>query len=101
MYVESSSFAVEIDSARDECEECVIVPHADVPAGMPFGSALACEDIPGENSLAAELFNASPLCIGIASVACGPLSFLMCHSLLFLLNICLILERGQQNHLKN
>ena len=85
MYVESSSFAVEIDCPGDERKERVIISHADVLAGMPFGSTLACEDIPCEDMLSAELFNASPLCFGIASVASGPLSFLMCHSLLFLL----------------
>ena len=46
------------DLALDKGEQCVILAHANILAGMNFGAALAHYDIAGENRFTAELLNA-------------------------------------------
>jgi hypothetical protein len=46
---------------------------------VEFGAALADEDGAGEDELAAVAFDAEALAVAIAAVACGSLTFFMCH----------------------
>src|ERR1022692_4654309 len=78
---EATAVAVvrELDASGDLGEERVVGADSDVGAGLDFGSALAHDDGPAGDELAAEGLHAQALCIGIASV-CGAASTLfMCH----------------------
>jgi hypothetical protein len=57
-----------LHDARDLGEQRVIRSPADVQTGLDAGTALADDNRPPGNQLAAEALNAEPLCIGIAAV---------------------------------
>ena len=61
-------FGVVLNATVDECEEGVILADADVMAGMPFGPALACENVAGSDALAAEQLDAKPPARRVAAV---------------------------------
>src|SRR5690606_35188486 len=44
--------------AFDQREQRVVLADADIAAGMPFGAALADDDVAGDDALAAELLHA-------------------------------------------
>jgi hypothetical protein len=44
----------------NESKERVVFTHADIDAGVPFGAALADNDIAGEDLLAAKTLHAEP-----------------------------------------
>src|SRR5207302_5090761 len=67
--------------AGDAREERVVAPHADVGAGMHLRAALAHEDLPGVDALAAEGLDAEALGLGIAPVARAAACFLVGHAL--------------------
>ena len=56
----AAGLLLEGDPALDKGEQCVILPHADVLAGMNLGAALAHDNVAGENRFAAELLHAKP-----------------------------------------
>src|ERR1700745_4336926 len=72
-------FGAELDAAGDEREEGVILPHSDITAGMPFGAALARDDVAGKHVFAAENLEPEPLSMGVAPVARGAACFLVSH----------------------
>jgi hypothetical protein len=47
----------------------VVRPHADIASGIPFGAALADDDVAGQHVLAAELLDAEALALRVAAVA--------------------------------
>jgi hypothetical protein len=59
--VDAAAFAVEVDLAIDEGEKRVVPADADIETRMHLRSALADDDIAGDDSLAAELFHAEAL----------------------------------------
>src|SRR4029453_2840444 len=62
-----------------ERKEGVFLADADIGAGVPLGAALTHEDVAGEHLLATELLHAEAPSCGIATVARGTASLLMCH----------------------
>ena len=64
-----AAFIFELNEAFDQGEERVVLAAADVVAGLPFGSTLACKDIAAEDLLAAEFLKPKPLCIRVAAVS--------------------------------
>src|SRR5437899_3373004 len=67
--------------AGDAREQRMVAPHADVRAGMHLGAALAHQDLPGIDALAAERLDAEALGLGIAPVARAAACFLVGHAL--------------------
>src|SRR2546427_3787960 len=67
--------------ASDVREQRVVTPHADVGAGMHLRAALAHQDLPGVDALAAERLDAEALGVGIAPVARAAARFLVSHAL--------------------
>ena len=59
--VHASTGPIEQDVASDERKQRVIFTHANITAWMPFGSALTGEDVAGNDSFAAELFDSQSL----------------------------------------
>src|SRR6266481_2322199 len=57
----------------------MVLAQADILARMPFRAALARQNIAGTDRFAAELLNAQPLAVRIASVARGTACLFMCH----------------------
>jgi hypothetical protein len=53
-------FGSELNGARNQCKQGIIVSAFNVLAWMPFGAALADYNIAGLSQLAAEQFNAKP-----------------------------------------
>ena len=72
-------FGIELHATVDESEQGVVLADADVLAGMPFGAALARQNIAGDDALAAEQLDAKPLalpsrgrCAKIRLLSCEP-----------------------------
>src|ERR1019366_9834147 len=57
----------------------MIRPYSDIGAGMPFGAALAHNDIAASHGFAAEFLDAKPPARGIAAVPGRTACFFMCH----------------------
>src|SRR5690348_15087516 len=57
----------------------MVIAHADAVARVPFGAALADDDVAGNHALAAGLLDAEAPARWIAAVARGTTGFLMCH----------------------
>ena len=70
---------IKADPTVRQREEGVISAHTDVLTCLKFCSALADNDGTGGDSFAAETFHAEALTTAIATVACGSLTFFMCH----------------------
>src|SRR5215831_16899550 len=62
-------FGPEFDTAVDQGKQGMIFGQADIGARMPFGAALARDDVAGENLLAAKDLQAEPLTVRVAAVA--------------------------------
>jgi hypothetical protein len=77
--VDPTAFSIEVHVAIDQSENGVIGSHANIPAWMPLGSALANQDVAWTYEFATELLNSETLCVRVASVPCGALSFFVCH----------------------
>jgi hypothetical protein len=77
--VDSTAFSIEVHVAIDQREDGVIGSHANIAARMPLGSALADQDIAWTYKLTAEFLDSKTLCVRVASVPCGALSFFVCH----------------------
>src|SRR5438128_333347 len=70
---------IEQDHAVGEGEQGMVAAAADVAAGQELGAALTHDDPTRANPLAGIYLHAQPLRIGIATVAAGALTLLMCH----------------------
>jgi hypothetical protein len=66
-----------------QSEKGMIAPHADVTSGVKASPALAHEDPAREDFLTIVAFYPEALCIAIATVATGSLTFFVCHGRLF------------------
>lgn len=77
--VDTSAFAIELYLPVDECKQREIptLPHSG--ARMKLVADLADEDVAGDDALAAESFHATPLGVGITTIAAGTLTLFMCH----------------------
>ena len=75
----AAAAAVELDEAIDQGEERIVASLADALTGLEDGAQLPHEDIPAADLFAAESLHAAALGVGIAAVAAGTLTFLMCH----------------------
>lgn len=62
--------AFELDDARGEGEQGVVIAHAHVDARIKLSSALADDDVARFDDFAAVLLDAESLRIGIAAVSC-------------------------------
>src|SRR5438046_234884 len=67
--VPSPALVLELHHAIDQGVNGEVAAEADVAAGMPFGPALADDDVAGDDFLTAEFLDATVLRIAIASVA--------------------------------
>jgi hypothetical protein len=64
----SLTLVFEFDEAFDQSKERVVLAAADVVAGFPLSSALTCENVAAEHTLAAEFLKPEPLRMRIAAV---------------------------------
>src|ERR1035437_1323690 len=53
----------------DQSKQGVVLAAADIVTGLPFRTALACQDIAAQHTLTAKLFKTEPLRIRIAAVS--------------------------------
>jgi len=77
--VDAPVAAVEADVTVGKGEKRMIAAHADVVTGVELGAALADENGAGGDELTAVPLHAETLAVAVAAVACGSLSFFMCH----------------------
>ena len=77
--VDAPVAAVEADVAVGKGKKGVVPAHADVVAGVELGAALADKDGAGGDELAPVALHAEALAVTVATVACRPLTFFMCH----------------------
>src|SRR5271165_6847462 len=68
-----------LDAAIDQGEQRVIPAQPDIRARVPFGAALARDDVAGKHLLAAENLQTQPLAVGVAAVAGRAACLLMSH----------------------
>ena len=61
--VDPAAFLIEEDVAGSKSEEGMILAHADISTWMPFGAALADEDVSCDDDFATELFHAETLAV--------------------------------------
>src|SRR3972149_2874598 len=72
------------DLAIAEREQGVVPADADAVTVMPFGAALADNDVARKHALAARLLDPEPPPDRVAAVAGGAACFLLCHGCLYL-----------------
>src|SRR5690606_8315648 len=73
---------LELDHAVRDRKERIVGGAADVLAGVEPCSALAHDDVPGQDFLAAELLDAEELGVAGAPVLAGAYALFMCHDCL-------------------
>ena len=71
-------FGTKLDFAVDQGKERVVFADPDIAARVPFGAALASDDVTGQHLFAAENLQPEALSRGIAAVARGSACFLVC-----------------------
>jgi hypothetical protein len=81
--VHTATIAIKFHISVHERPDCVIATEADIATGLEFGSALAENDVSGNDGFTAEFFNAETLADAVASVFNTTLSFFMGHEILF------------------
>jgi hypothetical protein len=69
----------EEDAAIDKSKQRVILTHTDIFAGIVLGTALANDDIAGENDFSAITLYAKATAFRVASVSRATACFLVCH----------------------
>tara|TARA_B100001123_G_scaffold303946_1_gene339299 strand:+ start:146 stop:544 length:399 start_codon:yes stop_codon:yes gene_type:complete len=60
-------------------KECEVLAHANVLARVKTGSALAQDNVPRNDGLAAKFLDSQTLAVAVASVLGGALPFFVCH----------------------
>jgi len=81
--VYTATITIKFHISVHERPDCVIATEADIATGLEFGSALAENDVSGNDGFTAEFFNAETLADAVASVFNTALSFFMGHEILF------------------
>src|SRR5262249_50674911 len=72
-------FGTKLDAAIDQREQGMVFTQTHVPAGVPFGAALARENVAGDHLLAAKNLDPQPLTVGVAAVTRGSACLLVSH----------------------
>jgi hypothetical protein len=72
-------FGTELNAAVSECEQGVVLAKADIRARMPFGPALARNNVAGDTLLPAEQLDAEALAGRVAPVARRSACFFVSH----------------------
>jgi hypothetical protein len=62
-------FGTELDATVGQSEQRVVLAQSDIGPRMPFGAALARDDVAGDHLLAAENLQAESLAVRVAAVA--------------------------------
>lgn len=75
--VHTPALTVEHHFAFNQGEQRVVFALADATAGVPLVAELADEDVAWLDRFATKLLHAPTLCVGVATVAAGALSFFM------------------------
>ena len=76
-----ASAAIETHLAVHQGENRVIAAETDILAGLEFRSALADDDVPGNDCLAAKFFDTQSLADAVATVLDASLTFLVSHKI--------------------
>jgi hypothetical protein len=77
--IHSPTGAIEAHIAIDHRKNCVIAAKSDVFARQELGAALANDDVPGHDHLAAKSFYAQSFADAVAAILNAALSFFMSH----------------------
>src|SRR5687767_10463231 len=77
--VPGSVLVLELHDSVDQRVDGEISAKSNVAAGMPLRSALADDDVAGDDLLTAELFHAAVLRVAVASVSGRADALFMCH----------------------
>lgn len=77
--VDASSLAIKHDLTIDQGEQSVILALSNTSTGVKLVAYLPNDNMACANRFATEFLDATALCIGIATVATGTLTLLMCH----------------------
>src|ERR1019366_8854111 len=72
-------FGLELNATVDQREQRVVPAQTDIAARMPFGAALARDNVAGDDFLAAKNLDSEALTARITAVARGSACFLMSH----------------------
>jgi hypothetical protein len=78
-HIDATAFLVEHDLSIDQCKQGVVLALTHTATGTPFRATLPDQNVAGVNLFTAELLDTATLCIGVATVAAGALTFLMSH----------------------
>ena len=76
----SAPTSAEVDAAVGKGKQGMVLAHADIGAGMNFGTALAHQDVAGKNALAAEPLHAETAPIRIAAITRRAACLLVSHT---------------------
>ena len=77
--VDATTFLIEVHVAVYQCENRVVLAHANIAAWVPLGSDLTDQDVAWSHQLATKLLHAASLGVGIATVTGRSLTFFVCH----------------------
>ena len=77
--VDAATGSIESHVAVNQSKNGVIAAQANVLAGHELGTALANDNIAGNDGFAAKSLNSQPLAYAVAAVLYAALSFFMCH----------------------
>ena len=72
-------FSFEPDFAFRQSEDRMVLPHADIGAGMVFGAALPNDDVTGNDGFTTKFFDAESPAGCVAAVSRGTACFFMGH----------------------
>jgi len=82
--IDTATFLVKRDMPINEGEQGVIFTLTDATTSSKLIPDLANQNVPGAYLLATEFLDASPLGVGVTTVAAGTLSLLVCHYYFYL-----------------
>jgi hypothetical protein len=77
--VDATTFAVKTDFAVNQCEQSVVVAHANTGTGVELRSNLTDQDVSGDNSFSAEFLDTTALRVAVTTVAAAALTLFVCH----------------------
>ena len=85
LHVDAAALFIEQDLPVGQREQCPIASGANICARDEFRAALADQNAPGRDVLAAKFFHSKPFADAVPPIANASLSFFMCHRLSFTL----------------